>query len=396
DILVYNEKVDKYDLYEVKSSTASEDKGGRKTKDYIIDIAFQLNVIDIPINKSYLIRLNKEYIRLGSVNLDKLFLIEDLTEQVNKVLEDVKGEMEASHYYLSQEQEPKGNCDCIIKGLNGHCATSPYSNDNLPEYPVHAISRIHKNKLIDLVDNNILSIYDIPEDFKLSENQRRQVDTAQTNREKINREGLAEFLNTINYPISFIDYETFPSAIPKFDNYKPYQQIPFQFSLHIKESPNSEIEHYEHLHIDNSSPDEGFYSKLRELLPSSGSIVVWNKKFECGINKQLVERLPACSDLMNDFENRVVDLMVPFYGKTNVYDHPGFRGSASIKAVLPVLVSELSYKELNIQEGGTASDSWNRMILGEYDIEKTSVDLREYCKLDTLAMVKIWEVLIQK
>jgi len=399
DIFVWNDKTDIYDLYEVKSSTSSEEEGGRKTEDYIIDMAFQKNVLNdlgIKIGRLNLIRLNKEYTRAGDINLNELFFIEDFTDKVDEVLAEVKQKMDGAFEYLSKDKEPNGNCDCILKGRNSHCSTSWYSNHDLPEYPVHAIARIHKKKLVELVDSNIFSIHDVPDDFELSDNQRRQVDTAKSGKEYIDKNGIAEFLKTMSYPLAFLDYETYPSAIPKYNSYRPYQQIPFQFSLHVIESPEGESIHYDFIYTEKGCPDEYFSEALKKHLPQNGSVVVWNQKFEKGINKQLGEHLSDYKNFMDDVNNRVIDLMIPFYGKTTMYDHPKFMGSASIKYVLPALVPHLSYKEMHIQEGGTASDTWNRIVSGEYSEKEKDMKieaLKEYCHLDTLAMVEIWRVL---
>lgn len=399
DIFVWNSKKNLYDLYEVKASTSSEEGGARKTEDYLIDMAFQKAVLDelnIPIGNTNLIRLNKEYVRFGPLDLQKLFIVVDLTDEVNEILDEVKQKMEAAQYFLSQGDEPKGHCDCIIKGKNSHCTTSPYSNNDLPPYPVHAIARIHKTKLAQLVDDGILSIHDVPEDFQLSENQRRQVDTAQSGKQYVDKKGVREFLETLRYPLSFIDYETYPSALPRYDGYRPYQQIPFQFSLYVQESPEHEPLHIDFIYTDKECPDEYFAEALKRYLPSTGNVIVWNEKFEKGINTQLAERLPHHRTFMEDFNRRVVDLMVPFSGKTLVFDHPEFKGSASIKYVLPALVPHLSYKNMHIQEGGTASDTWNRIVSGEYNEQDQKMKiqaLKDYCHLDTLAMVEIWKVL---
>jgi hypothetical protein len=399
DILVFNNVTDLYDLYEVKSSTATEENGGRKTDDYIIDIAFQKNVLDdlgINIGSLNLIRMNKEYVRSGEIDIHKLFIIENLTESVDQSVSEIKQKMEGAYEYLSKETEPNGYCDCITKGKNSHCTTSKYSIHDLPEYPVHAISRINKKKLIELVDSNIFSIYDVPSDFELSDNQRRQVDTAQTGEEYIDKSGITNFLLKVEYPIAFLDYETYPSAIPRFNGYTPYQQIPFQYSLHVIESPHGELHHYDFIHTGDQNPDEFFASSLQKHLPATGSVIVWNERFEKGINTQISERVPEYKVFMESLNNRVVDLMIPFYGKTTMYDHPKFKGSASIKYVLPALVPHLSYKDMHIKEGGTASDTWNRIVSGEYSEDDKNIEiqaLKDYCHLDTLAMVEIWKVL---
>lgn len=399
DIFVWNPYTNVYDLYEVKASTSSEEGGGRKTKDYLIDVAFQKIVLDklgIPIGNTFLVRLNKEYVRQGPIALNELFIIENLTEQVGKILPDVAQKMEAAHEFLSRDTEPRGYCDCILKGSNSHCTTSEYSNQELPSYPVHDIARIHRTKLTELVDGGILSVYDVPEDFPLSENQRRQVDTAKSGKSFIDKQGISQYLQTMKYPLAFLDYETYPSAIPKYNGYRPYQQIPFQFSLHVIESPRGKSVHYDFIYTAEGCPDQRFAEALQKHLPKTGSVVVWNQKFEKGINDQIGERLSAYTSFMHNVNNRVVDLMIPFSGKTLVYDHPEFKGSASIKYVLPALVPHLSYKNMHIQEGGTASDTWNRIISGEYSDKEKAMKvqaLKDYCHLDTLAMVEIWKVL---
>ncbi len=399
DILVWNTDTNVYDLYEVKSSTSSEENGGRKTEDYLIDIAFQKNILDelgVEIGTTNLIRVNKEYVRNGEINVRSFFLIEDVTEEVNAKLGEVKSKMEVASEVISNPKEPVGHCDCILKGKKSHCTTSKYSIPDLPQYPVHAISRINKKKLIELVDNNIFSIFDVPKDFVLSENQRRQVDTAQSDKEYISVNEITDFLSTMKYPLCFLDYETYPSAVPKYDGFKPYQQIPFQFSLHVIEAPNGESVHYDFIYTDTECPDKYFAEALKKHLPDIGSVVVWNQGFEKGINKQIAEHLPEYSEFMDKVNIRVVDLMIPFYGKTTMYDHPKFKGSASIKYVLPALVPHLSYKNMHIQEGGTASDTWNRIVSQEYTDSEKNIKiqaLKDYCHLDTLAMVEIWRAL---
>lgn len=399
DIFVWNSKTDLYDLYEVKSSSASKDGKNNKIKEYLIDIAFQKNVLDdlnIEIGTLNLIRLNSKYIRIGNIDLEKLFLKEDLTNEVNQIIQGVKMKMNTAHELLSSDKEPRGHCDCIYKGKNSHCTTSWYSNSDLPEDSVHSISRINKKKLTELIDSDIFDICDVPEDFKLSDNQRGQIDVAISNRENINRTGISSFLETIEYPLSFLDYETYPSAIPKYDRYRPYQQIPFQFSLHIIESPGKEIIHHEFIYTEKECPDKCFIEALKEYLPTRGSIIVWSQSFEKGRNKDIAERLPSYKDFVENLNGRVVDLMIPFSGKTRVYNHPKFKGSASIKYVLPALVPTMSYSEMHIKEGGTASDTWNRIVSDKYSKKDKNIEiqaLKDYCCLDTLAMVEIWKVL---
>ena len=266
----------------------------------------------------------------------------------------------------------------------------------MPKYSVHDITRIglSKRKLAELVDSDIFSITDVSEDFELSDNQRNQVNVAISGKEIIDRDEIKDFLNIIQYPISFLDYETYPSAIPRFHGYHPYDQIPFQFSLHILEKPNGQLKHSEFIFSEKGNPDILFLDALNKMLPEKGSIVVWNKKFETTINKKLGERNPDYSKIVSNINDRVVDLEDPF--KFQYLVHPDFKGKTSIKYILPALVPKLSYKKLDIQEGGTASNTWNSIVKGEYSEDETKKqikNLKKYCELDTLAMVEIFNIL---
>jgi hypothetical protein len=399
DILVWNEASAGYDLYEVKASNSGEDK---KTKDglYTCDIAFQyvvLNELGIPLNKLYLVRLNCDYVRGMEFEIEEFFIKEDFTERVHASAENTKLNMENAYTILSQEEEPFGVCKCLTRGRSAHCTTFAYSNPLVPSYSVHDITRIglSKRKLEELVDGNTLSIFDVPTDFELSDNQRNQVTVAQSGTTMQDTVGIIEFLDEIKYPIAFLDYETFPSAMSRFIGYSPFDQIPFQFSLHILPAQDAELAHHEFLFSEASNPDVPFIKALMEYLPTEGSIIVWNKRFEMGINKKLAERNPDYEPFLTGLNLRVIDLEEAF--KKQLLVHKGFKGKTSIKSVLPTLVPELSYKELDIQEGATASDTWNKITSGEYEqdesIEKIK-QLKIYCCLDTKAMYAIWKNLV--
>jgi len=401
DILVWNKENEVYDLYEVKASNSGENK---KAKDelYSYDIAFQYLVLKelniIPIGKLNLIRFNNEYVRGTELDLQELFVKEDFTERVLEISEIVKTEMKIAYDFLSQETEPFGNCKCITRGRSSHCTTFAYSNPNVPDYSVHDISRIgmSKKKLAELVDSSIFLIEDVPEDFKLSEKQRNQVEATQLDKVYVNKEEIREFMKNISFPISFLDYETFAAGIPRFADFSPFNQITFQFSLHIALDKKNEPEHEEFIFTENKNPDEEFILALKEKLPENGTVIVWNKSFEINRNKDLSKRNPEYKEFLDSVNNRVIDLMDIFSDQH--YIHPKFKGKTSIKYILPVLAPELSYKALDIQEGATASDTWNKIVRGEYSKEEALQQteyLKIYCKLDTYAMYAIWKHLIE-
>lgn len=396
DILVWNSDAESYDLYEVKASNSGENK---KAKDelYALDISFQylvLKELKIPIGKLFLIRLNSEYIRGENLNIDQLFKKEDFTERVWGMADAVVVEIKTAYDYMSQETEPFGSCNCITRGRSAHCTTFSYSNPQVPEYSVHDITRIgqSKKKLEALVDSGIFSIHDIPEEFELSEKQRNQVIATQSGRAFIDGRAITSFLNTISAPVSFLDYETFAAGVPRFVGYSPFNQIPFQFSLHTFKQGDEEPTHAEFIFTENKNPDEAIIDALKKGLPSRGSVLVWYKPFEMGRNKELAERNPKHKEFLEDLNNRIIDLRDVFTEQHFV--HPEFKGRTSIKYVLPALAPELSYKALNIQEGATASDTWNKIVNKEFTDEETVEKINHlctYCKLDTYAMYAIWK-----
>src|SRR3989344_1667980 len=361
DILELNPD-DTYNIYEVKSTT-DVDK-----KTHYHDLAFQVNLLEkcgLKIKKASVIHLNSEYVRQGEIEIHKLFKIEDVTEVVESIKEGVLAEMVLGLTYLNQEDEPKDYCDCIYKGRSNHCSTFAYSNPKVPAYGVQ--DKIFKDAVT-----------------------------------------IQKELDMLDFPLYFLDYETFPCAIPRFDGFSPYQQIPFQYSLYVLsassgpvlslpngvkgDSPKSQPQHFEFIFTENTDPSLEFLTSLRSHIGDVGTIIVWNKKFECKINEQLAERNPDYTLFIEVVNARVYDLMDIF--SMQWYVHKDFKGKVSIKNILPVLVPELSYKDLEIQEGGTASQRWNEISqgnVGEAEKQKIIKDLKIYCGLDTYAMYAIWK-----
>lgn len=399
DILVWNTALRAYDLYEVKASTSGENRAAKDDL-YAHDIAFQAVVLrenGVPLGRLHLVRLNGDYVSDGTLDLANLFTREDFTDRATPLLEEVAAEMDAAHDIIQLAELPAPPCACIYKGRSSQCTTFEYVNPDVPDYSVHDLTRIglSAKKLKALVDDGVLALTDIPDDFELSVPQRHQVEAAKARRPYVDLPRLEGFLSEISYPIAFLDYETFPCALPRFAGFGPFNHVPFQFSLHVVTEPGAERIHREFLFTDTSCPDQPFIDALKRAIPAEGSVIVWNKPFEKGINAKLAERHPADADFLSSVNERVVDLMEVFTEQMVV--HPGFRGKTSIKWVLPALVPRLSYKGLAIQEGATASETWNAIVTGELEPEEARVaasNLLEYCGLDSLAMVEIWRALL--
>jgi hypothetical protein len=397
DVLEYDPKNDYWNLYEIKGTNTLDEN--EKSVDHIEDVAFQVAVLEdvgIKLGEINLIHLNKDYVRGDEINVSELFIKEDIREQVYNRIETTRVKMKQAAELLFNEDENSLKCDCIYLGRSNHCSTFNYSHPYVPEYSVHDIARIgsSKKKLTELIDSKIYDIAEIPENIKLSDIQQIQKDVHISQIPVIDLHSIKNELDSLSYPLYFLDYETYPPAIPLFKGFKPYQQIPFQFSLHFLEGPEEELKHFEYLHTEKSDPSKNMITKLKDFIGSTGSIIVWNKKFEKGINSNLLERHPEDAFFLNDINERIYDLMDIF--QKQFYVHPGFKGKTSIKKVLPVLAPALSYQDLEIQEGGAAMEAWYNLVFKESTAEEKALvvkNLLTYCCLDTYAMYVIWKEL---
>lgn len=391
DVLEYDKERNGYIITEIKATTK------KKLDIHLPDIAFQVALLrraGLTIVRANLMHLNAKYVRDGEIVLPELFKIDDVTDEVNEMITEIEVEMETAKKYLTAVEEPSGECPCVLRGKSRHCSTFAYNNPKVPEYSVHNISRIglSKKKLAELIDSGIYGIDEVEKGFELTEIQRNQIDVHQSGKSQIHQVEIAKELNSLVYPLYFLDYETYPAAIPRFDGFSPYNQIPFQFSLHILATPDGELEHKEFIYTDTGDPSRDFAQALKEVIGTSGSVLVWNKSFELGRNEELATRLPEFREVMDNIKERVYDLEDVF--KHQSYVHPKFEGRTSIKFILPALAPDLSYKKLDIQDGGAASSSWDKIVSSDIaddkKIELTEA-LKEYCKLDTKAMYAIWK-----
>lgn len=393
DVLKYDSISNKYSIIEIKA-TNEIDK-----KNHYHDLAFQyvlLKMCGLDIESASLLHLDSEYVREGALDITKLFITEDVTEKIREMEEAVEEEMKIAKSYLAGGKEPIGPCDCLYKGRSSHCTTFSYSNPEIPKYGVHDLARIgsSKAKLTELVDGHNFLLSDIPPHVEFSEIQKNQIWTYLNDHTIIERENISTELDSLIFPLYFLDYETFPAALPRFDGFSPYNQIPFQYSLHILQSSDAQPEHVDFLYTRQDDPSKAFAESLRNHIGAIGSIIVWHKDFECGRNRELGQRLPEFKNFFDELESRIFDLEIIF--KKQYYVHKDFKGSSSIKKVLPVLVPELSYAELAIREGGTAAEKWNQVVsdsLGDEEKDLVIENLRAYCKLDTYAMYAIWKAL---
>ena len=374
DVLEYDETQQHWIINEVKGTSSNEVK----------------NLVHIQD-----IELNKEFRKDRKINPKKLLKISDITETV-KGLEDEINEQILDRKRLMEKTAEPAPCDCLYKSRVNHCPAFAYLYPDVPDYSVHDIVRIGSSlkSLEGLVEAGNISFNDVPAEFKLSKYQRNYVDVEQGKISIIDPVEIKQQFSGLQYPIYFLDYETYPTAVPVYDGCAPYQQVPFQYSLHVLSAPGAELTHHEYIHTDeNSHPMRALADSLTKVIGDSGSIIVWNKKFESKCNEDIAELIPEYAEIFHGCNKRIYDLM-NIFSKHHYYHHD-FRGSFSIKAVLPVLVPELTYKNLNIQDGGMVMNGWKKMMFDMEDAGEKEVmteDLLRYCELDTLAMVKIFEV----
>lgn len=394
DILIYDKVKDGYELYEVK---AANDVKREKKYNYINDLAFQKIVIEksgLKIIKVGVIHLNREYKRIGKIDYEKLFVIVDLTGEVLEAQEKVIGQMSDVKQYLDMAEER--GCECLYAGRSSQCTTFVYSNPSVPEYSVHDLNRIGNSKkiLTDWIDRGIYAIEDIDNPDVLTGAKKAQYDACYLGKPVIDHVAIKEALGKLVFPLQFFDYEAFVCAIPMFDGFGPYEHVPFQYSLHIVQADGS-IEHKEFL-ITNTQGDltRALVEKMKQDIDPSGTVIAWHSMYERDRNTKLAELHPDFAKFLGDINDGMFDLKTIF--SENLYVDSAFKGSASIKRVLPVIVPELTYKSLNISKGDQASERWERMISSDTPNEvkkQIEKDLLEYCKMDTWAMVRIYEFL---
>jgi hypothetical protein len=376
-------KNDRWDMYEVKSSS-------KVKKEHIYDAAFQYLVFSkgYTIGNVYIVHLNKEYVKDGAISLPELFVVEDITEDVLDVRDEVIN-LRREAFMVSKTEDVEDTLACIRPKS---CPCISVCHPKLPDYSIYDINRItgSESKVRQLESMGIVDVYDVPDDFELSDKQRFQVQVAKSKETYIDEDEIKDMFDDLEYPLYFLDYETFNPAIPLFDGYSPFDHITFQYSLHVL-TQDGNLEHFEYLHTKKTDPIPHLLDSLREHIDDEGSIVVWNKSFEGTRNRDMGRVYPEYEDFCEGMNDRLFDLMDVF--KENLYDDPKFKGSYSIKSVLPVLVPDLSYENLDIRNGAMAMASWYDFVFKDRKDEKVIDDLLKYCKLDTLAMVRVFEEL---
>ena len=405
DILVRDKEG--WRIYEVKSSTGVKDE-------HVLDAAVQYwiasqftppptpsptregEIVDVSI-----VYIDNEYVRQGEIEVNKMFQIESVYERVLEKQEFVDEKLAEEVAILRKKEMP-------VMDIGPHCS-EPYGCSftghcwkHVPEESIFNLGNLRSTKKWELYERGILEYKDIPLDFQLSEKQWQQIGAfLGDDVTHIKEEQISAFLEELIYPLWFLDFESINPAIPLYNGTRSYQQIPFQYSLHFIENSeiakwrDSEILHYSYMGTPHVDPREEFIKRLIKDIDQKGSILVYNIAFERTRLSELASAFPEYTKELELICGRMVDLCIPF--RNRWYYKKQMKGLYTLKAVLPAVCPELSYDELEVGEGGMASQYFLNMI-HEKDpvkIEGMRRALLEYCKLDTLAMVKILEVLMR-
>ena len=384
---------DGVEIYEVKSSTEVKDV-------YLDDVSYQYFVLTgcgLNVKKVFIVYINNEYVRGDELELEKLFNIEDVTDIAREKQAEISTNIRMINDFMQNHgplSEPPSEIDMHCFNPYG-CEFWDYCTRDLPRPNVFDVSGMWKSKKIEKYHEGKVSFEDLKNE-KLNGKYLEQIDFELNDREpKINRKAIEDILDSLRYPLYFIDYETCQHAIPEFVGTKPYQQIPFQYSLHIIPEEGAPMEHREFLsEIGDENMIRTFAESMIRDMPDDGSIIVYNKGFESSRNREIGEMYPDLAGEMERINANIVDLMVPF--KSRDYYTKEMQGSYSIKYVLPALYPddpELDYHNLPVvHNGGEASEAF-LSLKDKTPEEQAEIrdGLLKYCELDTLAMVKIWE-----
>ena len=389
DILKNNEKT--IEIYEVKSSTEIRDI-------YLYDISYQFYILKnlgYKVIKASIVYINNQYIRHGKLNLQQLFNIEDVTDIVQEKQEEIEIKIQEINEYMKQEFEPEQEIGMqCFKPYQ--CQFWKYCTKHLPEHNVFQIRKMRKDKAIKLYYEGKADFKDLLKE-EMNWKYKQQIEFEEFDYEPyIDKQKIREFMKNLYYPIYFLDFETMQQVIPQFDNSKPYQQIPFQYSLHYIEKEDGELLHKEFLAESGIDPRRKLAEQLIKDIPKDVCVTAYNMMFERGRIKELAEIFPDLSEHLLNIHDHIQDLMIPF--SERMYYCKDMQGSYSIKYVLPALFPnepELDYHNLPlIHNGGEAMDIFPKIKdMPKEEQEKVRYGLLKYCELDTYAMVKVWEKL---
>jgi len=385
---------DGYSIYEVKSSTHENNYI------YVVDVSYQKYVLEkcgIKVISANVVTVNNDYVFDGTLRLNQLFKITNVDKFVNEEIVKVEGNLKSAKQLLEQENEP--NIDIHIGCHSPYtCGFWKYCTKHIPIPSVFDLYGTAFYKKLEYYNNGVITMEDLANTgHYLGPKQNMQIVHSITDLpDFINKDGVKNFLDKLTFPLYFLDFETMQLPIPRYVGTKPYQQIPFQYSLHYIDSPNGKLRHKEFLAESGVDPRRAIAESLCKDIPENVCVLAYNKSFECGRIKELAENYPDLKNHLMNISINMMDLIDPFrYG--HIYNRR-MGGSFSIKSVLPALFPNdpsLDYHNLEgVHNGGEAMSLFPKIKdMKPKDRKMARKNLLKYCELDTLAMVKIYEYL---
>lgn len=382
------------EIYEVKSST-------KLSEIYLHDVSYQQYVLEglgYKADSAKLVHINPDYVRHGELNLNELFVINDIKVDTDMLQSNVRNTIPLLEAIMADGVEPEMPVGCHCH-TPYNCGFFDYCTGHLAHPNVFDISRLGFDKKIGFYNDGDYTFERLANRREIKGNQRLQVESHLSGEGTINPKEIAKMLGMLSFPLYFLDFETFQEAVPPFDNTKPYEQIPFQYSLHWLESPDGDLKHTEFLAQAGTDPRRALAEKLCADIPYDVCTTAYNMSFEKNVIKKLAEIYPDLADHLMNIHDNIKDLMIPFQKKH--YYLPEMQGSYSIKFVLPALYPNdpsLDYHNLGgVQKGDQAARAFSAMKhMSPEEVDFTRKSLLAYCKLDTFAMVKLWQKLTEK
>ena len=378
-------------LYEVKSSTGVKRDSKRN---HIKDATFQKIAAEdsgIKVNSVFIVHLNSKYALDGTINSQELLTFSNVTTEVGKLIPLTREQIDIALELLSRSSVDESSCSCLELTKSNHCDAFDYFNRDIPKPSIYDLPRISKAKLRKFVADRRFDLDEIAL-HEVTEKQSYVLRSAHLKEPVIDHGIISQWFSRLDYPVYFLDYETYASAAPIMDDARPHSPIPFQYSLHIKKSPDDDVlEHVEYLAAEAAMPF-AMIEHMEKHIGEVGSIVSWHASFENTQNRNMIEMYPTKHEFLDGLINRTMDLEDLF---KEGYVDIKFQGSTSIKKVLPVLVPNLDYAGLDVASGTDAMEAWKRFIglpPGTAK-DKLRASMLKYCKLDTYAMVRIFEIM---
>ena len=386
---------DGYAIYEVKSSTDAD-------KDvYAQDVAYQKYILTnsgVHVTGTYLVCIDSNYVLNGELDIHALFQIQDIGETVAQEYAIVESQIATAKKMLALSAvEPDVDLD-VHCHKPYDCAFWEYCSRHLPKQSVFNLYRLNFGRKIAYYQNGITT-YDQLQNEQLNDKLRMQVECGINDTMYIDKVQIARFLRMLSYPLYFLDFETIQLVVPEFQGTHPYQQIPFQYSLHYIEKENGELKYKEFLGVSGDDPRRSLAEQLCNDIPMDVCETAYNKAFECTRLKELAYAFPDLAMHLLNIRDHIIDLLIPF--QSGWYYVPAMGGSFSIKSVLPALFPDnpkMDYHNLSgiVHNGSEAMIIFSQIKEMSPKEQKTAkLSLLKYCELDTFAMVKIWQKLVE-